>query len=250
MAPEDTPATLAHGIVPPVGRDYQKSLINLLIDPVKPLSEVLAAMEDLGNKNQRLCQIKISQKGLAERIEANMRLCVFSETGALYRSGLDPDFGRSFYTPATYARIVTLLKMRHDLLNPRKNFRTRQLKDMRLAILEHLRHIIAEDEQIIQTEHRDFDLSRPKLHPPETLDDGTPVRHEYWAHHLKSAAFRSKIKQIKKCLAEARAANDTAIAQLQKRAKAMERLSEKSAFLSDRTLAYNEEMTKLRESLA
>ena len=250
IVPPDTPTTLRHGIVPPVGRVYQESLISLLIDPAKPLNEVLTMMENLAQKNERLCQIRISQKGLADKIEANMRLCVFSEGGKLYRAGLDPDFGMSFYTPKTYACIVSLLQMRKDLLDPGKHFSKRELLKMRRSILANLRQIIAEDAQIIRHEHGDFSLRSTGLHRPATSEDGTLVKHEYWARHVQSAAFRSKIALIKKNLAEARSANRAAIAQLQKRGETMDRLSEKSAFLSETALTYKEEMTKLRASFA
>lgn len=248
IAPPDTPTTLKDGIIPPVARVYQKTLISLLTNPAKPLSEVLQMMENMVKRNQVLYQIKVSQKGLADKIEANMRLCVFSETGELYQSGLDPDFGKSFYTPATYARIVTLLKLRKDLQNPAKTYTKQSLQNMRVEILQHLRHIITEDEQILDCEHDDFSLSSTELHAPKTTDDGTPVSHENWARHMRSEAFQAKIGLIRKNLALARAANRAAIEKLTRRGEILDSLLQKSGTVSERAGTFRKEMKKLRNS--
>ena len=248
LSPSATRKARDLGVTLPASSAHEKKLIDLLVDPGCALDSVQNAMKALKAANELALNNRIDQKALAEKLEANLKVCVLGSEDSGFVQDMEPDFRLNFYTPQTFSRIVTLTKMLADLSNPDNHFPRETLKIAQVNMQRHLRYILRENELINKYEHDDFSFKRPELHTPKRSPDKRLLDHRQWLQQAKNQETMAKIQKGRADLYTLLEITRMNIALFKKRGALIDSLSAKTNRYSETAQNYKTDLNKLKSA--
>jgi len=168
-------------IQPPKDLDTQVALINWLKRPGGTWIKIAEVMKKLESRQKELLATFILRHDLTLKVSA-----IFKSFKGEHGEGLDPETGKSFYTPGTFSRIISLKIIRNELMDSRKSFTSEALQGKDGIAAGHILFIQNETSEIEQNEKRPWPFKRSSMHWPEKMEDtGEYMDHSQWVnfHH-------------------------------------------------------------------
>jgi hypothetical protein len=110
--------------------------------------------------------------------------------------GLDPKTGKSFYTPETFSRIISLKKIRSELMDGRTLFTSEALWGKDGIAAGHIMSIQNETLEIEQNEKRPWPFKRSSMYWPDKSErTGKHMNHLQWkaCHRHEDFVFGGKL---------------------------------------------------------
>ncbi len=167
---------------PPLATIQRKELIRRLKNPDRIWIQTKDAMNKLGLAQGRLLEALMFKIELVKRL--NGAFLAFKGTDGY---GMDPKTEKSFYTPETFSRIVTLREMRAELLDTSLRFTMDALKGKDGTIAGHQHFIESETVALDQSEKLLGFFGKPvRYFPEKDKDTGQYLNHMQWKNFQRT----------------------------------------------------------------
>ena len=163
-------------------RKQQDALKSLLENLSTPWEKIHDALENLQRERERF--IKTYSIKLNTGIDLDLEFGGFMGHRG---EGLHPETGKSFYTPKTYSRIVSLMEIRAELLDIHTTLSEQQLNNKIIEMNQHIIHIQRENAEI-DAYTKSTGFVTHKMYQPDPGTDGLPMNFEQWCEELECRA--------------------------------------------------------------
>jgi len=179
------PIVLKHGEVihPPKNLETRGVLFDYLASADSSWEQVVKAMTRLGGRQSELLATFVLRHELIHTVTE-----IFKSFKGEHGEGLDPETGKSFYTPETFARIISLKKIRNELMDSTGSLTLPALREMEGVITGHITSIQKETSEINNNAKRPWLFRRTSsMHWPEKrAETGEYMCHSQWGYLSRS----------------------------------------------------------------
>jgi len=179
-------------IQPPKSPGAQVALKELLMRPKSSWEQVAQAMKTLESRQNELLATCVLRHELTVKVNG-----AFKSFKGEHGEGLDPETGKSFYTPETFSRIISLKEIRNELMDSRMLFTSEALRGKDGVVAGHIMSIQNETLEIDQNEKRPWPFKRTSMYWPDKNEkNGKHVDHSEWIyrHGYEKFAFSAQQK--------------------------------------------------------
>lgn len=178
-----SPITLKYSISlrPPTSLRERAQLVALLSNPEEPWRRIRDAMENLKNAQNSFLDTERDRHDLISAIDRRFK-AVKGKNG----DGLDPATGKTFYTPETFSRIISIFQEETALLDTTRNFSVAILNRISAAIGTHF-HFIDQETQAIDENQKGSEIGthrKPKMYAPKKIN-GEFMNHLQWKNYQR-----------------------------------------------------------------
>ena len=160
--------------------DLTEKLSEAASDPKTPWEKIEEAFGNLKNAQRRLG--KLFERQLNQGLQLDRIIHTFKGKNG---EGLSQVTGESFYTPKTYARIVTLKEIRAALLNRAVSLTGPEIENKVRECLLHIACIRTETEALNKYEKSDQFEGHRMYRPQESAVDGSHLNFSQWSDDMK-----------------------------------------------------------------
>ena len=249
MNPRLTGEGCNYKLLPPTAEQQKNQLLDTLKNPACSWTQVELDITTLAKEQEILLNNKIKQIKIGSNLDRYIHVLIYRGKMQLHMPGLNPHTGLSYYQPETYARIISLKKLRGELLNTDTNFSFEALESIKTIIKEHLDIIQTENIPLMKQEQRDyFSLHAAKFIPAKN-PDASPMDHTQWIQKASLDQSQQKMCAIISGLREIHSVNLKNIAALQKRAPQIAAVQMKAIPLKAHSTQLHEKTKTLRVRL-
>jgi hypothetical protein len=167
----------------PKSAGAQEALKYLLRKPDSSWGQVVKAMTTLESRQSELLATFVLRHELIHTVTE-----IFKSFKGEHGEGLDPETGKSFYTPETFARIISLKKIRNELMDSTGSLTLPALREMEGVITGHITSIQKETAEINNNAKRPWPFRRTSsMHWPEKrAETGEYMCHSQWGYLSRS----------------------------------------------------------------
>jgi len=238
-----------YGIIPPTSDLLRNELRQLLTDPTKSWNEIERAIQRLRVEQEILLSNKIRQIQFGRYVEKLIKEKFTLPAPGKYSSGLNEKSGLTYFTPETFSRIISLQKIRDQLLDPEQDLTEEQIEVLGAKFSHHYKRVETESLAILEKQKQSFFPTLAATNQPELDEHGAPVDHDQWMWKYGIQSYKERTGPIISRMREVHKLNNANIDTLIKRGERITVVAPKTVQLRENTQKFKKSSTTLKRTI-